>query len=95
MKKFVYPAVVFYDEDAQIYVMTIDELALVVEGSSVEEVHQAMNEALESYVTTAISFGLEIPTPENFNLVMARNPKNLCILVDTTIEEKKIKKFAE
>ncbi len=95
MKKFVYPAVVYRDDEANVYVMSIDELGLFIEGDSVEEAHELMNEALESYITYALQFNCEIPQAQNFNVVMAKNPKNLVLLVDTMIDEKKIKKLAE
>ncbi len=95
MKKFVYPAVIYHDNEAGVYVMAIEELCLYVEGNSVEEVHANMNAALNYYITTAIAFNYPIPEAENFNIVMARNPKNIVLLVDTSIDEKKIKKLAE
>lgn len=95
MKKFVYPAIIYNDADANVYVVAIDELSLFVEGDSVEDAHASMNEALTSYVTTALEFGYDIPEAQNFNIVAAKNPKNLVILVEAHIDENKLKKFAE
>ena len=77
MKKFVYPAVVYYDDDAKVYVVAIDELGLYCEGSTVEEAQNAMNDTLDTYITTALEFNCEIPDPADFNKKVAEFPKNI------------------
>ncbi|MBR4745097.1 MAG: type II toxin-antitoxin system HicB family antitoxin [Clostridia bacterium] len=92
MKKFVYPAVVYYDEDNKIYVAYIEELGLVAEGKTMEEVHNRIEEYLFQYLYTSISFDMEIPTPTSFESVQNKYSKNKVVLVGAQLDIQEIKK---
>lgn len=92
MKKFVYPAVVYYDEDNKIYVAYIEELGLVAEGNTMEEVHIRIEEYLFQYLYTSISFDMDIPTPTPFEEIQNKYPKNKVALVSAQLDIAEVKK---
>ena len=94
MKKFTYPAVVYYDEDNKVYVMYIEELGLVAEGTTMEEVHSMMDLYLSRYMCTALSFGLDIPEASKFSDIQQKNKNNKVVLVDTQIDDLKLKNYS-
>ena len=93
MKKFTYPAVVYYDEDNKVYVMHIEELGLVAEGATMEEAQSYMNIYLSHYLCTSLSFGFSVPEPEKYNTVQSKNPKNRILLIDSVINDEKLKNY--
>ena len=86
MKAFVYPAVLFKDEEVGGFTIAIFDLSLFNEGDTVEEAHKVMQSMLTSYVNTCLKHGIELPPPSDFNKVIEENPKNLCILVETQVK---------
>lgn len=87
MKKYVYPAIIYYDSESEVYVLVIEELALCVEGDSVEQVHEKAGVYLQIYVNEAIKEDIEITTPRDFNQVATENPKQICVLVECLAAE--------
>lgn len=88
MKKYVYPAIIYYDEESLVYVLVIEELGVVVEGDSVEDVHARAGQFLQIYVSEAIKEELEIPEANDFNEVLKENPRQICVLVECAVAEK-------
>ncbi len=88
MKKFIYPAVVFYDEEVNVYALSIDDLGIVVEGESVEEAHKRGEQFLSAYIECALNNDYEIPEPTEFDVVSRNNPKEICVLVEATFNDK-------
>ncbi|MBP5651761.1 MAG: type II toxin-antitoxin system HicB family antitoxin [Clostridia bacterium] len=94
MKKFVYPAVVYYDEDNKIYLMYIDELGIGGDGLTMEECNSSLCNALMNYVITALRYDLDIPAPQEYESVVKNNSNNKVMLISIDIDERKIKKLA-
>ncbi len=88
MKKYVYPAVVYYDEEAQVYVICIEDLGVIVEGDTVEEAHKMAGKFMDIYLQTAIREELEIPEATKFDEVVAKHPKEMVVLVESTLDNK-------
>ncbi len=82
MKKYVYPAIIYFDAESKVYVLIIEELCLCVEGDSVEEVHAKGGQFLKIYVDEALKEEIEIQEPRNFKEVAEENPKQICVLVE-------------
>lgn len=87
MKKFIYPAVIFYDDEMQVYALSIDDLSIIVEGESVEEVHAKAGQYLSAYIECAIKNNYEIPEPTEFDVVSKANPKEICVLVEASFDD--------
>jgi predicted RNase H-like HicB family nuclease len=88
MRKFTYPAVLFYDEEEKCYIIAMFDLGLVTSGETVEEAHNSARSMLDSYLECAFAFEMEIPEPSSFDVVVATHPKELCVLVESTLNDK-------
>ena len=88
MKKFTYPAVLFYDEEEKNYIIVMFDLGLVTSGLTVEEAHTNARIMLDSYLECAFVSDSEIPEPSSFDVVVATHPKELCVLVESTLNDK-------
>ena len=85
MKKYTYQAVVFYDEENDKYILSLYDMGLMEEGDTVEEVHEKCKKSLGLFLRCAKVFESEVPEASTFESVMQKYPKNLCILVETSI----------
>ena len=88
LKKFVYPAVVYFDNESQIFVLDIHDCGIIAEASTVEEVHLKGSEFLKSYVQYALKYECEIPEPTEFDTMAKEHPKEICILVEAEVDVK-------
>ncbi len=88
MKKYVYPAVVYYDEDALVYVVCIEDLGIIVEGDTVEEAHKRAGKFMDRYLQTALKEDMEIPDATEFDTVVTKHPKEMVVLVESTFDNK-------
>ena len=93
MKKFVYPAVVYYDEDNKIYLMYIEELGVSGVGPTMEECNISLHDSLVNYIITSLEFGIDIPEPQNYNEVEKKNPNKKVMLVPFNVDETKLRNF--
>lgn len=85
MKKFIYPAVFYFDKNTKTYCAAIKDLALFVDGETIEEAHKNASDVLESFVSMVLKFGDEMPTPSVFDEFIVQFPKNLVMLVECYI----------
>lgn len=88
MKSYVYPAVLFPDNEIGGFSIAIYDLSLFNEGDSVEEAHAIMQNMLTSYIETCLKYNIELPVPTDFNAFMKKYPKNLCILVEAKLDKR-------
>lgn len=91
MRKYVYPAVIYYDEESQVYVLAIEDLGLYVEGDSVEEAHARGEQFLGTLLEQSFLDGCteeDLPAPKDYEEVCKENPKNKCVLVQATLDSK-------
>ena len=93
MKKFTYPAVLYYDEDNQIYVLHIGELGLVAEGETVEEAHMFLEKYLNQYIYTALKFNFPIPEPCSYDELKQKYKNKNILFLDAVFEDKTIEKL--
>lgn len=88
MQKFVYPAVVFHDEDTNTYAMVIDDLYIAGEGDSVEEAHKSVQDSLYRYIEGTIKYDLDFVEPTKFEDVRKKYPNNLVMLIECSVDSK-------
>ena len=88
MKKFTYPAVLFFDDEEKNYIIAMFDLGLVTSGETVEEAHTNARAMLDSYLECAFAFECDIPEPSPFDVVVSTHPKELCVLVESTLNNK-------
>ena len=88
MNKFTYPAVLFFDEEEKCYIIAMFDLGLVTSGETVEQAHKNAREMLDSYLECAYAFECEIPEPSSFDVVVKTHSKEMCVLVESTLNDK-------
>ena len=90
MRKFVYPAVIYYEPDSKVYVLAIEDLGIYVEGDSVEEAHSRGEQFLATFLEQSLKDQeeYELRTPMDFETLVQDNPKNICVLVEATLDDK-------
>lgn len=88
MKKFTYPAVIFYDEEEKAYIIAMFDIGLVSSGETVEKAHENAREMLDAYLECAFAFESDIPEPSSFEVVVKTHPKEICVLVESTLNDK-------
>lgn len=88
MRKFVYPAVLYFDEESQTYTIAIHDLALITEGATVENATSNVQSFLNNYLECALKYDIEIPAATDFGATITKYPKNLVILVESKIDDK-------
>ena len=88
MKKFTYPAVLYYDDEEKCYIIAMFDLGLVTNGETVEIAHENARAMLDSYLECALAFDCEIPEPSAFDTVISTHQKELCVLVESTLNDK-------
>ena len=91
MKKYTYPAVLYRDEERDVYILAMFDLGIVSEGDTIEEAHKRGRESLDTYIECAYGFDLELPEPSSFEDVIKAHPKELCVLVESSTINKKHK----
>lgn len=88
MKKYTYPAVLYFDDEEKNYIIAMFDLGLVTSGETVEKAHENARAMLDSYLECAFAFDCDIPSPSTFDVVVATHPKELCVLVESTLDDK-------
>lgn len=88
MKKFVFPAVLFFDETEQQYTIAIFDIEVFAEGKTVEEAVNTAQSYLDKYLECAFSYDVEIPEATPFETMIDMYPKNLVVLVESKLDDK-------
>lgn len=89
MRRYIYPMVLFTDEN-DLYTALYPDLNLLATGSSIEEVYARANDYLDFYVMSAMKFGTPIANSSTYAEILALNPKKIVLLGSAMIEEDEI-----
>lgn len=89
MRKYIYPMVLFTDEN-DLYTALYPDLNLLASGSSIEEVYSRANDYLDFYIMSAMKFGTPIANMSTYAEIHALNPKKIVLLGSAQIEEDEI-----
>ena len=89
MKRFVYPMVLFTDEN-DIYTALYPDINLLASGSSIEDVYARANDYLDFYLVSAIKFGTQIASMSTYAEIQALNPKKIVLLGSALVDESEI-----
>lgn len=89
MKRYIYPMVLFTDEN-DLYTALYPDLNLLASGMSVEDVYSRANDYLDFYLTSATKFGTKIASMSTYAEIQALNPKKIVLLGSAQIDESEI-----
>ena len=82
MKQYIFPAVVYQDDETGLYVLSIKDTLTVIEGDDIEELFFAAKETVREYVKTALEIDGEVLPPTKFIDVYNKHKSEICLLID-------------
>lgn len=86
MKRYIYPMVLFTDEN-DLYTALFPDLNLLASGSTIEEVYSRANDYLDFYIVSAIKFGIPLASMSTYAETRALNPQKIVLLASVQVEE--------
>ncbi len=86
MKRYIYPMVLFTDEN-DLYTALYPDLNLLASGSSVEEAYARANDYLKFYLVSALKFETQIASMSTYVEIQALNPKKIVLLGYADIDD--------
>lgn len=93
MARYIYPAVLTFDTEFCVYLVSFYDLDLFTEGSTVEEAYFNAKAYLENYIACAEKFDLEINPPSTFEKTEKEFKDDKVIMIEANLEDVKIKKI--
>ncbi len=86
MKRYIYPMVLFTDENES-YTALYPDLNLLASGFSIEDVYARANEYLNFYVTSALKYETKIVSGSTYSEIQALNPNRIVLLGSSVVDE--------
>lgn len=87
MKRYTYPAVLYFDGET--YMLAMHDLRLVTSGNKVEEVYEDMLTYMEGYFQCALAIDEIVEKPSDFATVAKSKTKNVVLLVSVKVKDGK------
>ena len=89
MKRYIYPMVLFTDEN-DLYTALYPDLNLLASGYSIEDAYARAKDYLNFYIVSALKFESGIVANSSYAEIQALNPKKIVLLGSVDIEEDSI-----
>ena len=89
MKRYIYPMVLFTDEN-DLYTALYPDLNLLASGSSIEDVYERATDYLDFYLNSALKYETKIATMSTYTEIQALNPKKIVLLGYVDIDDDSI-----
>lgn len=86
MKRYIYPMVLFTDENES-YTALYPDLNLLASGFSIEDVYARANEYLNFYVVSALKYETNIINGSTYSEIQALNPNKIVLLGSAVVDE--------
>lgn len=86
MKRYIYPMVLFTDEN-DIYTALYPDLNLLASGYTIEDVYARANEYLRFYVTSSLKYGSKMVNNSTYSEIQALNPNRIVLLGSALVDE--------
>ena len=86
MKRYIYPMVLFTDEN-DTYTALFPDLNLLASGFSVEDVYSRANSYLEFYLKSVLKYDAKLQSMSTYAEIQALNPTKIVLLGSAVIEE--------
>ena len=86
MKRYIYPMVLFTDEN-DLYTALYPDLNLLASGFSIEDVYARANEYLGFFITSALKYDAKIAPTSTYTEIQALNPNRIVLLGSYYIDE--------
>ena len=89
MKRYIYPMVLFTDEN-DLYTALYPDLNLLASGFSIEDVYSRANDYLGFYLTSALKYDAKIEKMSTYSEIQALNPQKIVLLGCAEVDEDSI-----
>ncbi len=89
MRRYIYPMVLFTDEN-DLYTALYPDLNLLASGFSIEDVYSRATDYLGFYLTSLIKYDAAITTGSSYSEVKALNPQKIVLLGCAEVDEDSI-----
>jgi len=86
MKRYIYPMVLFTD-DNDLYTALYPDLNLLASGFSIEDVYARASEYLGFYITSALKYESKIATTSTYSEIQALNPDRIILLGSVHVDD--------
>ena len=86
MKRYIYPMVLFTDEN-ELYTALYPDLNLLASVNSIEDVYARATDYLEFYLTSALKYETQIASMSTYAEIQALNPKKIVLLGYVDIDD--------
>ncbi|MCK9574415.1 MAG: type II toxin-antitoxin system HicB family antitoxin [Clostridia bacterium] len=83
MKTYIYPAILYLDEESKGYTIAFHDLQLFTEGDTVEESYERAREYLEIYSDCVLKYGGTMPDATKYLETAKKYKDNIVLLVDS------------
>ena len=87
MKRFLYPCVIYKDEEEGNYKVALHDLGIFTEAETVELAYIRAKLFLEAYCETALKLDADFPVPTAYEEVAKKHQKNIVLLVFAEVGE--------
>ena len=85
-QQFVYPAVLYYDEENNNYAVAFNDLDIFTEGDSVEDAFKSAKEYLFAYLECSNHINNELEQPTSYIVVKNEHQADIVLLVDSELD---------
>lgn len=85
-QQFVYPAVLYYDEENNNYAVAFNDLDIYTEGDSVEDAFKSAKEYLFAYLECSNHINNELEQPTSYIIVKNEHQADIVLLVDSELD---------
>jgi len=87
VKQFVYPIVLYFDNETNYYTVAFHDLDIYTEGETVEEAFLKAHEFLEAYFDCLVEFNETPEEASKYLKVLEKHKKDIVLLAKITIKE--------
>lgn len=85
MSQFVFPAVMFYDQESDSYAVSIPDANIITEGETVESAFLNAKDYLYAFCETSLKLYDSVESSTSYNDMKEKYPKDIVLLVDVEI----------
>ncbi len=90
-QQYVYPAVLYYDEENNNYAVAFNDLDIFTEGDSVEDAFKSAKDYLIAYLECSNHINNELENPTSYVVVKNQHQADIVLLVDGEVDDENSK----
>lgn len=87
MKQFVYPAVLYYFEEENVYTTSFPDVDIYCEGDTVEDSFIKAKNFLQAYCICSLKLNNKMHSPTKYVDMIKKYPDNIVLLVDCFVKD--------